>query len=347
MATKSVGTLAAKLTVDTQGWFAGFGKADKKQQQFASQATTRFAKVAATGRGLTGALMALGPAGIAAGAALGATSLAAFRAGRVIGHAMQSIDKEFATAGRIKERADASAEAVKVMGLSLSNLDIGKVLAANDSVAMLGSLGDAIAKKFAVAVGPTIITAVEHIIVKVQEIGGVLQRSGINWETAGNVFVAIGVVAVSAFDAIAAKVEQVIALGKIMAAQYEAAGAIIRLDFEGAAKAGEKAARFALDAGNAEGKYINAITGGSAKGFIERATGGSFGSRLGGDIGGITSPKTQTPFERGTKEAAQAIAGLMGAQKQEPINKTQGDEIIALLRQGNTVPKPQLKVARL
>lgn len=334
MATKSIGTMKAFLKLDANGFITGFVQAEKAANKFAhqgtSQATKKISEFGVIGGRVGGVLKALGLAGIVAGTALTAVAAAgtlAYKAGRHVFAAMQSIEKTFGGEWRVRKRSEEAAEAIKKLGLNLSATDIGKVLEANDAFHRLGAVVDSVWKKVAVELTPVIVVGIEKIIERIQSTGEALKNMGITWDTVGDVFISFGAVAISVFDAVAAKIEESISLTKGFVAAINLARSVGNLDAAGIAKSvvgGTDAAR-GIAAANA--KFANVLGGKSAMDFIGRATAFRTG---GGAFAGES--KFAGALERGSVEAARAVTAAGGIQHFAAIEKNTKEAVGVLSR---------------
>lgn len=107
MSIKSIGTLAAKLLVDTKGWFAGFQKADKQAQGFTQRAERQFK---AFNRAFSRTAL------------LGGGLFAAKRAADAFVNSLARVEKNAGLLDAAKDAAQAAA-AIDRMGLGISTID--------------------------------------------------------------------------------------------------------------------------------------------------------------------------------------------------------------------------------
>jgi hypothetical protein len=141
MATKSVGTLAAKLLLDTKGWLSGFASANKTADKFSKTMATKV------------------------GSAIEKTALKFFtiekimRATRVgfraLGDSMARIEKAGGLLDVNKDAAQ-SAAAVQSLGIALSSMDTGNVARLNSLLRETQAIGMAITDTFVAQMAPGI-----------------------------------------------------------------------------------------------------------------------------------------------------------------------------------------------
>lgn len=164
MATKSIGTLAAKLLVDTTGWFAGFKKADKQALSFTQRTEQRFKEFSrAFGRT----------------ALLGGGLFTAKRAADAFANSLARVEKSAGLLDASKDAAQAAA-AVERMGLAISKIDgekmAGLIQKLRETQAVLVAIGDNLVSQLTPAVDNFLsqwLIGVELIIKRYQDLGAI------------------------------------------------------------------------------------------------------------------------------------------------------------------------------
>jgi hypothetical protein len=313
MATKSVGTLSAKLLLDTKGWTGGFAQANKTADKFSKS----------VGGGPARFVAKLAGGFLTAAAAIKGVRLAL----RGTMATFAAIEKEH---GMLNQSVDAerAAAATKRLGLELSKFDASKVTEANRSARELAAVIGGIAKKLAVELAPTISTMAKDAMSRFEAMGNISKSLGVTWERIGDVFIATGAVIVTSLDATIAQLEITVAQTKALAASMLAVSELSRGNTASGALFLQSAAGNVGDARAGGARLERALRGQTATDFIGRATAARLnGPDIGGSIGlGTTSGAT----ERGSVEAAKVIATVQGGKQ---------DEIVTLLRAINAEQK--------
>lgn len=307
----SIGTLSAKLVLDSSGFSGGFAKASNVVAGFGSK-MPKFGQVAAiAGRamstlgassaasitGIAGASAALGPVGIGLGVAA-AAAIGAGLAIRSVSQSLDEMDKRFLSASHAAERMKAVEQTVKGVGAALTDRDKGAVIQYGDEVAKLGGIFAGIKEKFSATLAPVFTGLLEMVRGAVEGISEFLGDLGISWDT-------VAKAAQIAGGIMAAALKTVFGLA-------QAVGSSILMlvgKFDEAAKLRDKAfgnlkAGMGRDAFVAFGKRTDAIRNRGTRGFGIGGPENTFGLP--------EAPKTQTAFERGTREAAVAVAAMNG-----------------------------------
>lgn len=290
MATKSIGTLAAKLTVDTTGWFTGFKKADKRALSFTERIEQRF-KAFSRAFGRT--------------ALLGGGLFAAKRAADAFANSLARVEKSAGLLDAKKDAAQAAA-AIERMGLAISNIDsermAGLIQKLRETQSVLLAIGDNIVAQLT----PTIdnflsqwLIGVEVIIKRYQDLGNiskaVIEGAVIPWwMDPKKVNTAIGIIPAAEShiaDTFNAILED---LGLKAPAKSSSAPSVAAIA-KGMKDQARDAEKFRTNARNAAPPVAVEPVGPAKPGAGPRPLSG-----------------TQQPFERGTTAAAVAVLEMKG-----------------------------------
>jgi ribosomal protein L12E/L44/L45/RPP1/RPP2 len=275
MATKSVGTLSAKLLLDTKGWTGGFAQANKTAASFSKGSAV------AAGRSVSN---------------LGTRMLAA-------GLSIAVLTKAFKTIGHVAARTFANIE--KTGGIGLDKIQIDRVVAANKAVRDLALSMQALGDKSAAAVAPAVASIGRGLIDSLESVQRAIQSLGGSFENISGVILKASFGWHMGFRILNNELE-------LMAVRVQMTGAAIRA-MQGDKFANVEASGFALRAAVLDNRGANLMNGKGVAGEFGKFM-QNIGAASGGGGGAVGLPG-QPAAERGSVEAAKVLATAGSASK--------------------------------